>query len=163
MVRVKRSGSGGPKPQTHSSVPVPSLYQPARTLLPLLPFSRHLGHFHLEVCFTSYSSLSCSHQHGKFLKDSVAYSSICNTQGPRILCVRSVIILHLFLPLPYVSYGISWLPYYSIPMLYPSQMNTWRHSESNTLYTYGASKNLWPTKLKFSISVCYCDLSNTCP
>lgn len=102
-LRVRRT-------QTPNSFQCPcpiSVYQPARTLLPLLPFSRHLGHFHLEVCFTSYSSLSCSHQHGKFLKDSVAYSSICNTQGPRILCVRSVIILHLFLPLPYVSYGIS--------------------------------------------------------
>lgn len=27
----------------------PSLFQPSRTLLPLLPFSRHLGHFHLKV------------------------------------------------------------------------------------------------------------------
>ena len=56
----------------------PSLFQPARTLLPLLPFSRHLGHFHLKVCVLPVTLLShvCTSM-VKFLKDSVAYISIC--------------------------------------------------------------------------------------
>ena len=56
----------------------PSLFQPARTLFPLLPFSRHLGHFHLKVCVLPVTLLShvCTSM-VKFLKDSVAYISIC--------------------------------------------------------------------------------------
>ena len=36
----------------------PYLFQPARTLLPSLPFSRHLGHFHLKVCILPVPLLS---------------------------------------------------------------------------------------------------------
>lgn len=39
--------------QSHFVAPAPSLCPSARTLLPLLPFSRHLDHAHVKVCVLS--------------------------------------------------------------------------------------------------------------